>query len=53
MNVTDIPYGVMTVMMEVMSIGDVGVRNEPTAEENFPCSTYLNEISVSFFIATI
>ena len=39
MNVTDIPYLVMTVMMEVMNIGDVGVKNEHTAEENVPCST--------------
>ena len=38
MNVTDIPFGVMTVMMEVMKIGDAGVKSEQTAGENFPCS---------------
>jgi len=37
MNVTDIPFGVMTVMIEVMNIGDVIVKAEHTGGENFPC----------------
>jgi len=38
MNVTESPFGVMTVMIEVMNIGDVIVKGEHTGGENFPCS---------------
>lgn len=47
--VMESPFGVMTVMIEVMKIGEIVVYREQNSEENFPFPK--NDRIGSFFIS--